>query len=122
MGTWREIEKWLKGEKIPVPGESLSGNEISNSVSGTDESSAFIFSKPYDFRNNQGKVVKLNNLSEFTEAFGLNWNDGKKHVGRGFASKFFIQQDMQNIASIIMDSLWTAKMPGLQILHMQKCL
>ena len=101
--TWREIEKWLKGEKIPVPGESLSGNEISNSVSGTDESSAFIFSKPYDFRNNQGKVVKLNNLSEFTEAFGLNWNDGKKHVGRGFASKFFIQQDMQNIASIIMD-------------------
>ena len=101
--TWREIEKWLKGEKIPVPGESLSGNEISNSVSGTNESSAFIFSKPYDFRNNQGKVVKLNNLSEFTEAFGLNWNDGKKHVGRGFASKFFIQQDMQNIASIIMD-------------------
>ena len=101
--TWREIEKWLKGEKIPVPGESLSGNEISNSISGTDESSAFIFSKPYDFRNNQGKVVKLNNLSEFTEAFGLNWNDGKKHVGRGFASKFFIQQDMQNIASIIMD-------------------
>ena len=101
--TWIEIEKWLKGEKIPVPGESLSGNEISNSVSGTDESSAFIFSKPYDFRNNQGKVVKLNNLSEFTEAFGLNWNDGKKHVGRGFASKFFIQQDMQNIASIIMD-------------------
>ena len=101
--TWREIEKWLKGEKIPVPGESLSGNEISNSVSGTDESSAFIFSKPYDFRNNQGKVVKLNNLSEFTEAFGLNWNDGKKHVGRGFASKFFIQQNMQNIASIIMD-------------------
>ena len=101
--TWREIEKWLKGEKIPVPGESLSGNEISNSISGTDESSAFIFSKSYDFRNNQGKVVKLNNLSEFTEAFGLNWNDGKKHVGRGFASKFFIQQDMQNIASIIMD-------------------
>ena len=101
--TWREIEKWLKGEKIPVPGESLSGNEISNSVSGTDESSAFIFSNPYDFRNNHGKVVKLNNLSEFTEAFGLNWNDGKKHVGRGFASKFFIQQNMQNIASIIMD-------------------
>ena len=72
--TWIEIEKWLKGEKIPVPGESLSDNEISNSVSGTNESSAFIFSKPYDFRNNQGKVVKLNNLSEFTEAFGLNWN------------------------------------------------
>ena len=78
------------------------GNDTSNSVGNTNESS-YIFSKPYDFRNNQGQIVKLNTLSEFTEAFGLNWNDGKKHVGRGFVSKFFIQQDMQNAASIIMD-------------------
>ena len=100
--TWIEIEKWLKGETIPVPGELNSGNDTSNSDGNTNESS-YIFSKPYDFRNNQGQIVKLNTLSEFTEAFGLNWNDGKKHVGRGFASKFFIQQDMQNAASIIMD-------------------
>ena len=100
--TWIEIEKWLKGETIQVPGELNYGNDTSNSIGNTNESS-YIFSKPYDFRNNQGQIVKLNTLSEFTEAFGLNWNDGKKHVGRGFASKFFIQQDMQNAASIIMD-------------------
>ncbi|WP_051621916.1 protein kinase [Ruminobacter sp. RM87] len=101
--NWNEIEKWLKGENIPVPGELNSNNKTSDSTGNTSESSAYIFSNPYDFRNNQGKVVKLNNLAEFTEAFGLNWNDGKKHVGRGFASKFFIQQNMQNSASIIMD-------------------
>ena len=99
----REIEKWLKGENIPVPGELNSNDKTTDSTWNTNESSAYIFSNPYDFRNNQGKVVKLNNLSEFTDAFGLNWNDGKKHVGRGFASKFFIQQNMQNSASIIMD-------------------
>ena len=101
--NWNEIEKWLKGENIPVPGELNSNNKTSDSTGNTSESSGYIFSNPYDFRNNQGKVVKLNNLAEFTEAFGLNWNDGKKHVGRGFASKFFIQQNMQNSASIIMD-------------------
>ena len=101
--NWREIEKWLKRENIPVPGELNSNNKTTDSTWNTNESSAYIFSNPYDFRNNQGKVVKLNNLSEFTDAFGLNWNDGKKHVGRGFASKFFIQQNMQNSASIIMD-------------------
>jgi serine/threonine protein kinase/flagellar biosynthesis GTPase FlhF len=101
--TWKEIEKWLSGEKIPVPGEFDSNNQDSESRGIANKSSAYIFSKPYDFRNNLGQIVKLNNLSEFTEAFGLNWNDGKKHVGRGFASKFFIQQDMQNPASIIMD-------------------
>ena len=101
--NWNEIEKWLKGENIPVPGELNSNNKTSDSTGNTSESSAYIFSNPYDFRNNQGKVVKLNNLAEFTDAFGLNWNDGKKHVGRGFASKFFIQQNMQNSASIIMD-------------------
>ena len=101
--NWNEIEKWLKGENIPVPGELNSNNKTSDSTGNTSESSGYIFSNPYDFRNNQGKVVKLNNLAEFTDAFGLNWNDGKKHVGRGFASKFFIQQNMQNSASIIMD-------------------
>ena len=101
--NWNEIEKWLKGENIPVPGELNSNNKTSDSTGNTSESSGYIFFNPYDFRNNQGKVVKLNNLAEFTDAFGLNWNDGKKHVGRGFASKFFIQQNMQNSASIIMD-------------------
>ena len=100
--TWKEIEKWLKGKTVPVPGELNSGNDISDSDSSTGESS-YTFSKPYDFRNNKGQIVKLNTLPEFTEAFGTNWKDGKKHIGRGFASKFFIQQDMQNSASIIMD-------------------
>ena len=101
--TWKEVERWLNGEYIPVPGELNYNNQTSDLPNNTNKSSAYVFSKPYDFRNNKGQVVKLNNLSEFIKAFGLNWDDGRKHVGRGFASKFFIQQDMQSIANIILD-------------------
>lgn len=98
--TCREIEKWINGEEVPVPGESDSSNDTFNAQTGI---SAYKFNSPYDFKNTRGQIVKLQSLPEFVEAFGTNWKEGKKHVGRGFASKFLIQQNMQSSASSVMD-------------------
>ena len=99
--TWIEIEKWIKGENIPIPGETVIDRENQDNTS--NKASAKRFTIPYEFKNLKGHSISLQTLPDFIEAFGLNWKDGKKHVGRGFASKFFIQQNMQNTASVVMD-------------------
>ncbi len=98
--TWVEIEKWLDGEILPVPGES---NLRPDDVSGYSDAGPLGFTRMYDFRNSQGEMVNLKNLSELVEAFGTGMNEGKKHVGRGLLSKFLQNQNMQSAASLVMD-------------------
>lgn len=99
--TGEEIAKWLDGEIQPVPGESNTGSP--DNVSGHPNAGPFGFTRVYDFRNTDGESVNLKNLSELVEAFGTFMSEGKKHVGRGFLSKFLQNQNMQGAASIVMD-------------------
>jgi surface protein len=92
----REVEAWLGGEKIPVPGEEihLSGSSSASEVVRDREH----FSVSYKFRRRE-----LHTLQELTEAFGLNWEEGRKHVGRGLLSAFFKTLGEQDLASCVMD-------------------
>ena len=92
---WQDIERWLKGEDLPAPGD------IHDSANNTD--SGISFASPYDFIKNNGEGVKLNNLDEFIETFGTNCERGKKQVGRGFVSEFFKKQELYGLADLAMD-------------------
>ena len=96
--TGREIERWLKGESLHVPGDV--NYSVSKSLAKKGLNS---FNISYNFKDSAGKIVELYNLVEFIDAFGTNWQEGKKHVGRGYVSKFFLDQNMQSIASTVAD-------------------
>ena len=103
--TDKEIERWLKGENLPIPGEADTGETARDSEKSPQEerTEKIIFSSPYDFKDSGGRIVNLRNLQEFTEAFGTNWKEGKKHIGRGYVSEFFYEQKIRSALSIVKD-------------------
>ncbi len=97
--TAPEVEKWLKGIRQNIPGrDSVSVSRQSepqaNSPAGSDEDQ-ISFVKPYYFSDRLGRPQILHNISEFAEAFGQNWKDGKSHIGRGKVSEFFGELGIQ---------------------------
>ena len=93
--NWQDIEKWLNGEEMPVPGE-MNGFE-------NQQEPRTVFSVPYDFITDREERVRLCNLADFTYAFGTNWVKGRKQIGRGFVSAFFQKQDLFDLADLAMD-------------------
>ncbi len=93
--NWQDIEKWLNGEEMTVPGE-LSGFE-------NQADQRTVFTIPFDFITDRNERVRLSNLADFTYAFGTNWVRGRKLIGRGFVSAFFKKQDLFDLADLSMD-------------------
>ena len=81
--TYNEVTSWLRGEKLPIPGES---ETVSISM------------KPYSFRS---KVYK--DLPSLTIALAENWDFGKKELYRGSLSEFFKSFNPE-IAGMCMDA------------------
>jgi serine/threonine protein kinase len=79
---YQEVNKWLNGEKVPLPGESqaISANNQLNQVSNNNAR----FSRPFVF-----KGVKYFDLKELAEALLLNWNDGQDVLFRGKLAMHF---------------------------------
>ena len=92
---WQDIEKWLNGEEMAVPGE-MNGFE-------NQQDPRTVFSVPYDFITDREERVRLCNLADFTYAFGTNWVKGRKQIGRGFVSAFFRNQNLFDLADLAMD-------------------
>ncbi len=92
---WQDIEKWLNGEDMAVPGE-MNGFE-------NQQDPRTVFSVPYDFITDREERVRLCNLADFTYAFGTNWVKGRKQIGRGFVSAFLQKQDLFDLADLAMD-------------------
>ncbi|MBO6069952.1 MAG: BspA family leucine-rich repeat surface protein [Succinivibrionaceae bacterium] len=93
--NWQDIEKWLNGEEMPVPGDM---NSFEN-----HQDPRTVFSVPYDFITDREERVRLCNLADFTYAFGTNWVKGRKQIGRGFVSAFFRNQNLFDLADLAMD-------------------
>ena len=93
--NWQDIEKWLNGDEMFVPGEMI-GFENQQDL-------RTVFSVPYDFITDREERVRLCNLADFTYAFGTNWVKGRKQIGRGFVSAFFQKQDLFDLADLAMD-------------------
>ena len=93
--NWQDIEKWLNGDEMSVPGET---NDFENL-----QDPRTVFSVPYDFITDREERVRLCNLADFTYAFGTNWERGRKQIGRGFVSAFFKKQDLFDLADLSMD-------------------
>lgn len=79
---YQEVNKWLNGEKVPLPGEgqAISANNQLNQVSNNNAR----FSRPFIF-----KGVKYFDLKELAEALLLNWNDGQDVLFRGKLAMHF---------------------------------
>ena len=79
---YQEVNKWLNGEKVPLPGEgqAISANNQLNKVSNNNAR----FSRPFVF-----KGVKYFDLKELAEALLLNWNDGQDVLFRGKLTMHF---------------------------------
>ena len=92
---WQDIEKWLNGEEMAVPGE-MNGFE-------NQKDPRTVFSVPYDFITDREERVRLCNLADFTYAFGTNWVKGRKQIGRGFVSAFFKNQNLFDLADLTID-------------------
>ena len=93
--NWQDIEKWLNGDEMPVPGET---NDFEN-----QQDPRTVFSVPYDFITDREERVRLCNLADFTYAFGTNWVKGRKQIGRGFVSAFFKNQNLFDLADLTID-------------------
>ncbi len=93
--NWQDIEKWLNGDEMPVPGE-MNGFE-------NQQDPRTVFSVPYDFITDREERVRLCNLADFTYAFGTNWVKGRKQIGRGFVSAFFKNQNLFDLADLAID-------------------
>ena len=92
--TWREAEKWCKGEILPIPGEisSDAGNQ-----SGTGEKR---FSESFVFEKADKEKLYIYTISELVSALGQNSDIGKKYLGRGKLTEFFRKEGMQEITSL----------------------
>ena len=78
--TSREVEKWLKGEKQPIPGEGL---QVQAPTKGD-------FEVPYFFNHN-----RIYTLRELGEQFMTNVSAAISEIGRGFLSRHFDQNNDQ---------------------------
>ncbi len=92
---YSEVSDWLDGENLPVPGENV--GSLEKQKSGTEKDRCR-FSSSYKFSRRE-----IDNLEELIEAFGLNWKDGMKHVGRGLLSEFLKREGEQELACHVMD-------------------
>ncbi len=80
--TGAEVEKWLQGKSLPVPGEQTSRDLLG-------------------VCNFMGR--ELSTAPEIASAFAVNWNEGKKYVGRGLLAKFFVNVGHEEFANLAMD-------------------
>ena len=92
--TWREVEKWCKGESLPVPGENSSNG---GNLSETGEKR---FSESLVFEKADKEKLYVYTLSELVSALGQNSEIGKKYLGRGKLTEFFRKEGMQEITSL----------------------
>ena len=74
--SYREVSKWLRGEKQPVPG---SGLRAVSAVKGDFEIPYFV----------DGKKFYTNR--ELAEYFLINWQNGIRELGRGFLTRHYEQ-------------------------------
>ena len=74
--SYREVSKWLRGEKQPVPG---SGLRAVSAVKGDFEIPYFV----------DGKKFYTNR--ELAEYFLINWQKGIRELGRGFLTRHYEQ-------------------------------
>lgn len=74
--SYREVSKWLRGEKQPVPGRGL---KAVSSVKGDFEIPYFV----------DGKKFYTNR--ELAEYFFNNWQKGIRELGRGFLTRHYEQ-------------------------------
>jgi surface protein len=104
--TAAEIEKWLidgsSGASAEFMSDPVSGSQAAHE-SDSVEDKHLRFTKPYDFKNPDNRTVYLYSLPEFIDAFGTNWNEGRKHVDRSFVSDFFIDQEMRCVAIAVLE-------------------
>lgn len=70
--TYDEVDLWLKGEKLPVPGSSESTQATVATM------------PPYKFLKQEYSEV-----NSLMIALATNWDDGKKQLYRGLLSSFF---------------------------------
>lgn len=75
--SYREVSKWLRGEKQPVPGRGL--KSVSTVKSGDFEIPYFV----------DGKKIYTNR--ELAEYFLINWQKGIRELGRGFLTRHYEQ-------------------------------
>lgn len=95
--TYREIERWLAGEDVPVPGETLSYSVQGSGSSGREKR----FTRSLEFKNAEGSKVNIATLGELVSALGQNWEYGKQYIGRGEISKFLRREGLQRYAELI---------------------
>lgn len=74
--SYREVSKWLRGEKQPVPGRGL---KAVSAVKGDFEIPYFV----------DGKKFYTNR--ELAEYFLINWQKGIRELGRGFLTRHYEQ-------------------------------
>ena len=92
--TWREVEKWCKGESLPVPGENSSNG---GNLSETGEKR---FSESLVFEKADKEKLYVYTLSELVSALGQNSEIGKKYLGRGKLTEFFKKEGWQDVTSL----------------------
>ena len=91
--TWREVEKWCKGESVPVPGEISDGCNL-------QETGENRFSESLVFEKADKEKLYIYTLSDLVSALGQNSDIGKKYIGRGILTEFFRKQGIQEISSL----------------------
>ena len=91
--TWREVEKWCKGESVPVPGEISDGCNL-------QETGENRFSESLVFEKADKEKLYIYTLSDLVSALGQNSDIGKKYIGRGILTEFFRKQGIQEITSL----------------------
>lgn len=69
--TYEEVKKWCNGIKQVIPGEGIGNASVGDM-------------NPYMFMDETYVEV-----TELTKALASNWNEGKKHLFRGYLSGFF---------------------------------
>lgn len=82
--TYEEVKRWLKGEKLTIPGEGIGNSK------GT--------MPPYTFLSERCTTIPV-----LVNALAINWNEGKKQLFRGLLSGFFKSFNPQ-IASSCLDA------------------
>ena len=60
--TYREVKRWLSGEDLPVPGETVTAQKL----------------VPYQF-----KRQAYSDIAALTDALAADWEEGKRHLFRG---------------------------------------
>lgn len=66
--TWEEVDRWLRGEELPVPGGGVGR----------------FFMRPYEFQG-----VTYREMGKLAEALALKWTEGMKHLYKGRLTAHF---------------------------------